>query len=489
MPSIVLVDEPNPSPVSAPSSRHGVVIPEPIAAEEVARGPEEDRALLGARMRWMPAYGAGDRRPAVPPRLWFQWFGWKAGRDGVDPCAMRMAKHLTYFADERTGRITNIPAVIEVYAAHHIVSTRTAWTDRQRLMATGWLREEVAPTGGRKAVYRLCVDPPSSADLAEMPRALAHEFARLFGLPIAPAEAAPVLEEDQDAAGVDPDGAQSPQEPPEETGRDEELEIDLGPVPGSLAFVHRHLADCEVIRVGSATGRRRYSAGACGRLHTTPLPREIFSPSLRSKPDRARKRRSEGVKITPQERAAAEEFMRRCWRDAWRHQRRGVPLSPAEWRRLVEVVAHALRAADNPVDVREELTHALDTARHLPTLLAYRARRIIRRGHRHNANPTLRPETIAARRRHAEAVTAGRQAVHAAAATLAALRDDLVTKQPATAAAATPAPLVTNWATEPEAAAVPLVDAEAAASRRRYALALQRARRQKISSDEGMGGA
>jgi hypothetical protein len=441
----------------------------------------------------MPAYGAGDRFPKVPPRLWFQWFGWKAGRDGVDPCAMRMAKHLTYFADEKTGRITNIPAVIEVYAAHHRVSTRTAWTDRQRLMATGWLREEVAPTGGRKAVYRLCVDPPSSADLAEMPRALAHEFARHFGLPIAPAETAPVPEDVQDAAesagNVGPDGAQSPQEPPKDEGRDEELEIDLGPVPGSLAFVHRHLAGCEVIRIGSATRRARYSASACGRLHTTPLPREIFSPSLRSKPDRTRKPRSEGVKISPQERAAAEELMRRCWRDAWRHHRRGVPISPAEWRRLVEVVAHALRAADNPVDVREELTHAIGTARHLPTLLAYRARRIIHRGHRHNANPTLRPEALAARRRHAAAVQAGRQATHQAADTLAALRADLAAKRPVPAAATDPAPLMTGWATEPQPTTdTAAVDAEATASRRRYLLALQRARRQKISSDEDRGG-
>lgn len=440
----------------------------------------------------MPAYGAGDRLPPVPPRLWFQWLSWKAGRDGAHPCAVRMARHLTYFADEKTGRITNIAAAIEVYAAHHMVSTRTAWTDRKRLMAGGWLREEVAPTMGRKAVYRLCVDPPSTADLAEMPRALAHEFARHFGLPVAPAtpaEAAPVLEEDQAAAGVDPDGEQSHQEPPKDASRDEELEIDLGPVSGSLAFVHHHLAGCEVARVGSAARRARYSASACGRLHTTPLPREIFSPSLRSKPNRTRKRRSEEVKISPQERAAAEEFMRRCWRDAWRHQRRGVPLSPAEWRRLVEVVAHALRAADNPADVREELTHALDTARHLPTLLAYRARRIIGRGHRPGANPTLRPETLAARRRHTEAATAGRQATHAAAATLAALRADLAAKRPVPAAATAPTPLMTGWATEPQPTVDPTpVDAEQAASRQRYLRALQRARHQKLGNDEERGG-
>jgi hypothetical protein len=185
----------------------------------------------------------------------------------------------------------------------------------------------------------------------------------------------------------------------------------------------------------------------------------------------------------------AEELMRRCWRDAWRRHRRGVPFSPTEWRRLVEVVAHALRAADNPVDVREELTHAIGSARHLPTLLTYRARRIIHRGHRHNANPTPRPETLAARRRHAEAVTAGRQAAHAAAEALAALRADLVAKRPVPTSATAPAPLVTRWATEPQTStAAAAADTEAIASRQRYLLALQRARRQKISSNEKRDG-
>ena len=415
----------------------------------------------------MPAYESADRQPAVPTDLWFRWFSWKAARDGAHFCEMRMAQHLTHFADD-DGLVVDVPAMIEVYAAYHRVTTRTGWADAKRLLVSGWLRRHVSPTGGRTAQYQLCVTPPTVGDLEEMPRELAHAFARHFGLPIGDP---PVAQE------PGRDGGESHQEPPKAAGRDEELEIDLGPVPRSLAFLHHHLSGCEVVRVGSLTGRRRYSGAACGRLHTTPLPREAFSPSLRIKPSRARNRRSEGIKITLQERAAAAGLMRRCW-PAWCAQRPGgTPLTPAEWRPLVDVVAHALRAADNPADVREELTQAIGTARHLPTLLAYRARRIIHRGYRPDRTPTLPPEVIAARRRAAEAAQGGLAATRRAAATRAALRADLVDKQlfrdPETAAAA---PLVTTWATEPDLLTMPPGDVGEIERRRSRARALRRAR-------------
>jgi hypothetical protein len=458
--------------------------------------PVQDAPLLSGRMRRMPAYESGDRLPAVPTRLWWRWYSWKAGRDGAHPCEARMAEHLTHFADEETGRITAVAAAIEVYAAHHLVSTRTAWTDRRRLMDRGLVREEVAPTYGRTAVYRLCVPVEALAELAQMPRSLAHAFARHFGLPISTGSDSGPCDEPQSSASGTVAGAESAQEAPEAGGRDEALGIDLGPVPRSPAFLHHHLSGCEVIRVGSATGPRRYSGASCGRLHLSPLPREIFSPSLRLQPSQRRKCRSAGggIKITHRERAVAEELMRRCWR-SWLLQRGGSPLRPAEWAGLVDVVAHAIRAADNPADVRDALTDRIGSARHLPTLLAYRARRIIAHGHRRAVVPPVRPEMIQARQRAAEAAQAGRAATDRAAATLAALRAELAAKQPppaTTAPADAVPPLVTTWTTEPEQPAPPPADATVADSRRRRALALARARRdraaEKISGDRAVTG-
>lgn len=410
----------------------------------------------------------------MPRALWFRWYAWTASQAPVHPCEWRYAQHLTEHADE-AGRIADIAAAIEGYAYWHHVSTRTGWTDHARVEARGRLREKLTPTYGRKAVYQLCVDP-AELDLEAMPAEMAHEFARLFGLPIGDEP-----EHQDDDAG---DAAPSQPRPVEEhQEHDAERELDLGPVPGSLAERHRYLSDCEVARLGGAAQRCRYSAPSCGRLHTRPLPKRLFSPSLRSNPSHQVRPRSQG-KISSKEKADAEALMRRCW-PSWIQQRssagHGPPLSRAEWAQLVPLVVYALRYADHPDDVVDELTDRIGSARHLPTLLAFRCRRLISRGWHAMATPKPRPpepRIAEARHRAALAAQAGPATIERAAARLEELRAELADKRPLEPAR--PAPLVNTWATEPaQPAAGPSTEARAADEQRaRYARALQRARRE-----------
>jgi hypothetical protein len=186
----------------------------------------------------------------------------------VHPCEWRYAEHLTHHADE-SGRIADIAAVIEGYAHWHLLSTRTGWTDHARVETRGRLREQLTPTYGRKARYQLCIDP-TELDMDAMPVEIVHEFGRLFGLPIGDEE------EHQDDVGAATEPEQSapqPQPVDKHQEQDEEHELNLGPVPGSLAHQHRYLSDCEVVRLGGAAQRCRYSMPSCGRLHTTPIPK------------------------------------------------------------------------------------------------------------------------------------------------------------------------------------------------------------------------
>lgn len=425
--------------------------------------PSPRRARRRQRPRRLPAYGRADELLAVPRRLWWRWYTWTHSQRPAHPSEFRYAQHLTEHADER-GRVVDIAAVIEGYAHWHHVSTRTGWVDHARVEARGRLRETLTPTCGRKAAYQLCVDP-AELDLEAMPVELAHEFVRLFGLPV---------EGHQDDAGeVGP--AQSPLV-------DESRE--LGPVPGSLAEQHALLAECEVVRLGGASQRCGDSAGSCGRLHTHPFPKKLFSPTLQSKQSHRRQPRPEG-EISNNEKAAAELIMRRCWA-SWAaqrsHERYGPPLSHDQWAQLVPLVVYALRHTDHPSDVVEELTDRIASARHLPTLLAFRCRRLIRRGWHPSAPPAPRPPTpeIASARHRAErAARAGPDTLARTAARRDELRGELAAKRPL--ARPRPAPLVTAWAVEPEPAPTASLGsllAEERAQRARHARALQRARRE-----------
>jgi hypothetical protein len=429
------------------------------------------------RVRRLPSYGSADELPAVPRALWWQWYAWTNSQTPVHPCEWRYAQHLTHHADQ-SGRIADIAATIVGYAHWHLVSTRTGWTDHGRVEARGRLREKLAPTTGRKAQYQLCVDP-AELDLEAMPVAMAHAFAQLFGLP--------VRDEHQDNAEAAPQQP-APQPVDEDQERTEEYELGLGPVPGSLADQHRYLSDCEVARLGGASQHCRYSAVSSGRLHTRHLPKRLFSPTLRKKPPRTLRPRSQG-KISSEERACAEQVMRRCW-PSWLKQRSreqyGPPLSRAEWTELVPLVVYALRYADNPGDVVDELTDRIGSARHLPTLLAYRCRRLIRRGWHYPAPttpPPPEPEVIKARQRAAHAAQAGPDTVQRAAALLDNLRAELATKRPHSETRPTPAPLVTEWVSEPDQAhAAPISRPSQDLQHLRYARALQRVRRERATT-------
>jgi hypothetical protein len=54
--------------------------------------------------------------------------------------------------------------------SRNALSTRTGWADHKRLVTRGLVCVQVTPTNGRKAQYRLCVDP-ALLDFEAMPGA------------------------------------------------------------------------------------------------------------------------------------------------------------------------------------------------------------------------------------------------------------------------------------------------------------------------------
>jgi hypothetical protein len=98
---------------------------------------------------------------------------------GADACALRMARHLAYVASER-GMLTELPDVIRSYAARCHVSARTAWTDLDRLVRLGLVRQVQAAAPGYTARYRLSA--PAAAIAESMPD-LPGELARAITPP------------------------------------------------------------------------------------------------------------------------------------------------------------------------------------------------------------------------------------------------------------------------------------------------------------------
>jgi len=99
-----------------------------------------------------------------------------------DACALRMARHLAAVTGDR-GVISDVPAVIRGYAAHHHVSERTAWADLARLAERGLLRQLQAAAPGYPASYRLCA--PAAAVAEHVPQ-LPAELASCVGLQTSP---------------------------------------------------------------------------------------------------------------------------------------------------------------------------------------------------------------------------------------------------------------------------------------------------------------
>lgn len=191
------------------------------------RGSERASGTNTTPSRPRTAYYEGaEYLPGLSRRVWFRLAALSRWRGQLaDDCAWRMVRHLTHWADER-GRLVDLQAVMDAYAARHGVRRRVAWTDFKRLRRRGMVRQTVAPAPGRQARYVLATPP----DLpAELPRTLARA----------------VRDE------IDPPAARA-----------------AGTV--TRARADALLADCEVIRHGSATGPARHTAVGCGRLHTSP---------------------------------------------------------------------------------------------------------------------------------------------------------------------------------------------------------------------------
>lgn len=274
-------------------------------------------------------YEGAEHLPGLSRRVWFRlaallrWRGQLA-----DDCAWRMVRHLTHWADER-GRLGDLPAVIGAYAAHHGVSVRSAWADFTRLRTRGMVRQTAAPAPGRQARYVLATSPDMPT---ELPRTLAR-----------------AVRDD-----IDPPAARA-----------------AGTV--TRAQADALLADCEVIRHGSAAGPAQHSAAGCGRLHTSPYSLEGSPPSPPRpgplSPDRARLAPSGG--ISDEDRAAGLYVVKACF-PAWTAQRGRPPeFAPAEAAELGGLVALLLRHLPRG-EVVELLTEQTRSALDLAGVVRYR---------------------------------------------------------------------------------------------------------------------
>ncbi|WP_157570852.1 hypothetical protein [Microtetraspora malaysiensis] len=281
-----------------------------------------------------PYYEGAEHLPAMPRRTWFRLAALLRWRGGLaDECAWRMVRHLTHWADER-GRLADMQAVMESYATRHRVSVRIAWADFGRLRPLGLVRQTAAPAPGRRARYVLSVP----AELpAELPRTLARA----------------VRDE------IDPAASRA-----------------KGTI--TRAQADALLAECEVIRQGSTTGPARYTAGGCGRLHTSPYTREGSPPSPQ-RPDRPslpRPHRTPYRGISDEETAAGLYLVQICG-PLWAAQRgRGRGLTDAEAAEIGRLVALLLRRLPKS-EVVELLTEQTGSAADLARVVRFRIGRTL----------------------------------------------------------------------------------------------------------------
>jgi hypothetical protein len=254
----------------------------------------------------------------------------------LHPCARRMAQHLTHWADER-GRLVNIPAMLDAYAARHDVGRRTAWHDfMERLVKARLVRQVFAAAPGRPARYVLAMDLVTSLP-DDLPADLAAEVRKFVDDPIAAAKGRTTR------AGED-----------------------------------ATLAECEVIREGSATGPKIASRLGCGRLHTSPYTREGSPPSPQPQPSRATRRPLSTLfsgQDLNEEKAAALDFVKILTPD-WARQRGGQVLSEAEMAELAHLVALLLRHVPRR-EAAELLTVQVASAADLAGVLRWRIGRTL----------------------------------------------------------------------------------------------------------------
>ncbi|RSM93766.1 hypothetical protein DMB42_52045 [Nonomuraea sp. WAC 01424] len=257
----------------------------------------------------------------------------QARESWLHPSAMRMARHLAYWADEH-GSLVDIPGVLAAYSAHYARGRRTAWADFTRLVDAGLVRQVCAAAPYRQARYKLCMDVLSLP--SDLPRDLAAELTAYVDNPRVAARRRP-----------------------------------------TRADVHEALAECEVVRYGSATRDNAIMAAAGeGKLHTSPFTREGFSPlctpPARRRPSRARQRAPLGQDRI-EEQANALYFVRELVPE-WARQRQGQVLDDVALAEVAELARVLLRRMPES-EVAELFTAQVTSAEDLVGVLRWRTGR------------------------------------------------------------------------------------------------------------------
>ncbi|MDR8415075.1 hypothetical protein MTP10_40890 [Nonomuraea sp. 3-1Str] len=288
-----------------------------------------------SRSKRYPHYEGADELPGLPSELWWRLLRLLITRgEYLHPCAARLAKHLSLEADKR-GRLVDIDEVLEKYAATHLLSKRVGWTDLDRLIAAGLVRQARRPAPGIQARYVLAMDLAALPD--DLPKTLAAEVRRHIDNPITIAK-----------------GGQT------------------------KAMLDEGLAECEVVRYGSAVRREPImTALGCGRLHTSPYTREGLPPP-QSQPSQKRQR----PRLLPfqgrdfdEERGAALNFVK-ILAPEWARQRAGQVPSDAEMGELAHLVMLLLRHMPES-EARELLTTQVASATDLCGVLRWRIGRTL----------------------------------------------------------------------------------------------------------------
>lgn len=369
---------------------------------------------------------------------------------------------------DAAGRIGNIGRLIASYAKWHGVSEATAYRHWRVVRELGLVRQTQHSAPGEHARYILCFPP------AQVPNDLP-----ILDVSPQPMDLAAHLQAWDDHA-------------------DQALE---------------EAAELELVRYGAATSTRTATAtsapvtgpDAAPQTSTNadpdslpayyckafPLYAKAKNPSAQTwairHPKSTSKRR--GGRISDDERANALTVLSDCV-PRWVAQRGPNRLpSDAELERMVPLLVLVLRHIP-PSEVIELLTTQVRSADSLAGVLTWRLGRTLRAlratfdrpvdddGEIYAATRALHAAEAAVRHeRTATARQAAKDALHAALNRIARRRSSTAPRSG----------LDISWAIEPEQPTTPPVDTTEADSRHRHALALARARREKISNEDGWG--
>ncbi|MFC4536910.1 hypothetical protein [Sphaerisporangium dianthi] len=269
--------------------------------------------------------------------MWYRLVAllWWRGQH-THPALKRMLKHVALHADEH-GVLRDIPALLAAYCARHAVGSRTAWYDlMDRAVEAGLVRQLFAAAPERQAVYILCLDV--AALPADLPADLLALVRRYVDNPAVAAKGRP-----------------------------------------TRAQRDRALAECQVVRYGSARRAPIMEQAGCGRLHTSPFTREGSPPSPQPRQSQSSQRARRlpfGGQNLGEERSAALNFVKELC-PVWAAQRStGEIPSDAELAELARLAGLLLRRMPRH-EVAELLTAQVASAADLAGVLRWRIGRTL----------------------------------------------------------------------------------------------------------------